>query len=164
MLQHGISLHDWEAVIRWYWLSSPLGDHDFTNTVPWDWVDQRDKGACQADIGVALLGVNSQPKRYRLDRAKFGAELVASVRINRTNSRDMPLLCISYIFPALVAGLSGRERDVAKLLPLYASKEIAKELKISPSTVETIRQRLSAKVGLSGHALVSWCAEHREVI
>lgn len=76
----------------------------------------------------------------------------------------MPLQAIAYIVPGILSVLSPRERDVAKLLPFYSSKEIGKQLKIAPGTAETVRQRLSAKVGLSGHSLVSWCAEHREVI
>ncbi len=164
MLHHGTFLHDITGAITWYWVSAKLGPDSFVGTLLWDWVASADRNKCRADMGTVLMGNDCDVNRYHLDEKKFGSALVAVVRFCRVPSSDAPILSIAYIVPSIVARLSPREREIAKLLPFDTSKEIAKKLKVSISTVETMRQRLAAKLGVSGNALVSWCALHREII
>jgi len=58
--------------------------------------------------------------------------------------------------------LSERELDVLRLLALgHTNSEIAKQLRISPRTVETHRANLQSKLGLSGRPeLVRYALEH----
>lgn len=164
MLHHGIALYDLEGVIRWHWLSAPIGSRDYNGMQPWNLLDAAERERLKGDIGVALMDGDCGPRSYRLDREVFGESLTAQVRLFRIPCSDKPLLAFFYIVPAVIGALSDRERQVAQLLPLYTNKEIAKQLQISASTVETVKQRLALKVGLSGHALVGWCTEHREII
>jgi DNA-binding NarL/FixJ family response regulator len=55
-----------------------------------------------------------------------------------------------------LAGLSGREREVADLVALgHTNKEIAGELFLSEKTVESHMSRLFAKLGVSSRAAVA---------
>ncbi len=57
----------------------------------------------------------------------------------------------------VVAQLSGREREVIKLIAIGKSiKEIGRVMDISPRTVDTYRMRLMDKLGLHNLAEVVW--------
>lgn len=58
--------------------------------------------------------------------------------------------------------LTEREREIARLVASgLISKEVATQLDLSPRTVEKIRARVLAKLGLRDlSSLVRWCVEH----
>jgi DNA-binding NarL/FixJ family response regulator len=65
-----------------------------------------------------------------------------------------------------VEGLTSTERRVLSLLADYkTSKEIAQALFVSPRTVETHRNNICQKLGVSGsHALIKFALEHKDLL
>lgn len=59
-------------------------------------------------------------------------------------------------------GLTGRERDIARLVALgHTSREIAERLVLSVRTIESHRARIQRQLGLSTRAqLVRWALDH----
>lgn len=76
----------------------------------------------------------------------------------RSLDRNDPYACAVWMFEDIsarrpvTAELTARERDIAKFLAVgQTSKQIARQLEISPRTVEAHRARLMRKLGVSTH-------------
>lgn len=76
----------------------------------------------------------------------------------RSLDRDDPFACAVWMFEDLsaqrpvVGDLTVREREIAQLLTTgMRSKQIARQLDISPRTVEAHRARLMRKLGVASH-------------
>lgn len=130
----------------------------------WDVVAPADVKAVKALFGLALMKSEPSPQTFRFSPAKLAGEWLVRLEFHGLASTDFPVLGVVEIFSAAAGSLSKRERQVARLLPELPTKKIAAQLDLTVSTVDTLKSRLAAKVGMRGPKLIAWCAEYRRFL
>ena len=145
--------HDWRSV------KTPA---EFVGTYTWEWFIQHEQ--VKTIFARALMGDPLSPVVVDLDVARVGKHLSAIVYYLPTGEPALPVLGTFTAFPSVVQNLTPRERQVAKLLPMFSAKEIAARLEISTSTVETLKQRIALRLGQKGPRLIATLAELRDVL
>jgi DNA-binding NarL/FixJ family response regulator len=111
------------------------------------------KDTASADIVQCVLAVTR-------------GDVFLSPRIAGRAARNNHLFASKAVDAMALAGLSPAERRVLSYIADYLSNEqIARELFISPKTVENHRTRICHKLGISGHnALLRFALEHRSML
>lgn len=166
MVTETFTLHAMNGLIVWFQMHNGEG-FDASGVVgsyPWDWIAADDKHVAKAAFALAVIGHGNGPVRYSLDAGTFKGDWIVRTLWYRVPSNETPVLGISSTWSGVVENLSPREREIAKLLPTYATKEIASILRISASTVETFRARIATKVGVGGGQLGAWCQAHHDIL
>ena len=109
------------------------------------------------DIGIQAFEATGSYTDQRLLRRKDGSHIWCRFRANILDP-DEPLACVVMSFaqvfdlPGTVT-LTGREKDVlAGLRRGLTSKAIARELKLSPRTIEDVRARLMKRLSVRNAA------------
>jgi DNA-binding CsgD family transcriptional regulator len=166
MLTETITLHSVNGLIVWFSMRNGEGfdSSKVIGSCPWDWIAPADLKVAKAAFAMAAIGYGGEAVRYSLDPAIFGGDWVVQTTWHSIPSATTPVLGVSSTWHAVVENLSPRERQIAKLLPDHGTKEIAKVLRVSTSTVETFRGRIGFKVGVSGGQLSAWCQAHRDIL
>lgn len=166
MITQTITLHETDGRIAWLWVTNPIvADKDrYIGTPPWGWIAEDDRERVRIAFALALLGESREPMRYQLEPVQHGGHWTVETLWVRLPTHEYPVIGISRTFNSVVENLSPRERQVARLLPEHTSKEVAKVLGISASTVDSFRGRLGIKVGLTGNQLLAWCQDHHDLL
>jgi DNA-binding CsgD family transcriptional regulator len=133
---------------------------------PWDYIAERDQNRVREWFAAVATGKVQGTCRYALNPAQIGVkdEWTCETSWHLTPCGEFPVLGISLAWSSVVETLSRRERQVAKLLPLCTVKEISVALRLSVSTVKTLKHRVGEKVDLLGPALIAWCQAHGDVL
>lgn len=81
-----------------------------------------------------------------------------------TDLASVPLAAIGRRVPDEIASLAPREREIMKLYAKgLTSRQIARRIKCSASTVQTHRRRIAKRLGFSGRsveAIIAFATEH----
>lgn len=166
MVTETTTLHASNGLILWHRCRS-LESFDCSKVVgsyPWDWIAPSDRLKAKSAFAMASIGHTPGPVRYQLDPAIINGDWLVETEWIRLPTADSPILGVSKTWRAVMENLSQRERDVAKLLPQFSVKEIARKLGITSSTVDTHRSRLLLKLNLASSQLVAWCQSHHDLL
>lgn len=165
MVTHTITLHECDGRIAWQWVTHGFAPEErYIGTVPWAWIADSDRDRVKAAFAFALMGECRAAVKYQLDVQQHGGHWTAETFWARLPTHDLPIVGISRTYSSVVDNLSAREKQIAKLLPSHTAKQIARELNISTSTVESFRGRIGIKINFSGNELIAWCSEHHDFL
>ena len=116
-----------------------------------------DEGAKTAEQVYPQLKAHGLYTDERIMRHRSGRLFWCHVSGRSLNPQE-PYACVVWMFEDIskrrpvIAELTRRERDIAQFLVLgHSSKQIARQLDISPRTVEGHRARLMKKMGAASH-------------
>lgn len=148
----------------WLWVKQAIKDHDPIGTLPWGWYHPDDQERVKAEFGLVLLGSPPRAQTFRLHPEHYGDGWLITVVWYRTGCDGCPIAAVSHVYNEIANSLTARERQIAKLIPELGSKQIAAKLKITISTVDSLRQRLATRVGMHGPRLIAWCSDMRDFL
>lgn len=128
----------------------------------WDWFE--DAETVKTHFGRAMMGEPLPPVLLRMSVSKRNAALSAVAKFLPTHLPNAPVCGVFSAFSDDVLAMTKREREVAKLLPTTPTKQIARQLGVTESTINTLRARIGERLGRTGSALISTLAELHDIL
>lgn len=160
------ALYDRFGRAVWYSVGVP-GDEDRQKNkgqVAWQFSQGEDRERIQAAVGKAILGTSST---IEVEATIQGHKLRF-----RTHFEPMPfatdnvaVIATFWILPTEILVLSRGERLVASWMAKgMSTKQIAAQMDVSPSTIDSYRAKLKAKLRMSTSQLIAWCVSNAEIL
>lgn len=139
-------------------LPKPYRQKEVVGTYPWDYMSGPDVNECQA----AFMRAVSQKTIQRFDVAVKNAGIWRTLFFP-VELRNVRVIGFARRFPDAALRLTDREREVCRAVADgLSSKQMAKLLGITTSTVDNHRAHVARKIGIKTNQLCSWAAANRE--
>lgn len=154
-----VFLYDESAKILWAsHVEPPYQMHEVVGQVAWHALGDHDARECQAAFIRCAAENAPQVLDVKVQHVGLWRTRIYRARITAGRVR---FAGYAEKWPTQVLLLSEREREVCAALARGGrSKQAARELGLSVSTVDTHRQRISVKLGITPDTLVAWCGAH----